>query len=262
MDNAEFEQAIAGLQLNRRAFFTTIGSTNDLVAEWAREGTQGPAIVAADEQTRGRGRAGRRWATPSGSALAFSLLLDTADKIEPSVLAKTAGLGAVVVCEALEVLYGLHPTIKWPNDVLLNGKKVCGVLPEAHWTGERLQALILGVGINVAAKSVPPVETLTFPAVSVEEITGHKVNPSELLRTVLERIFAWKERLGEPDFITAWDQRLAYMGERITFATNGNAVEAKLLGLSGDGSLRLQLKSGEERAFQMGEIQIRPAEIQ
>jgi BirA family biotin operon repressor/biotin-[acetyl-CoA-carboxylase] ligase len=165
------------------------------------------------------------------------------------------------VCEALEQTHGLQAEIKWPNDVLLQETKVCGVLPEAHWTGEHLQALILGIGINVAAESVPPAKTLSFPATSVEVSLGRQVDAGSLLRSVLERILGWKDRLSEPSFISAWDERLAYKGEQVSFSTNDHAIEAELIGLAADGSLRLKLSSGEVRSFQMGEIRIRPRTV-
>lgn len=259
MDQSEFQQAIAGLSLTRQAFYPSIGSTNDVVAEWARQGTPGLAVAAADKQTQGRGRAGRRWITAPGSALAFSLLLNTSGIVESSALARAAGIGAIAVCEALEQVHHLKAEIKWPNDVLLDGKKVCGVLPEAHWTGEHLQALIVGIGINVAAKSVPRPETLTFPATSLEQVLGRQVPAGDLLRAILERVIAWKDRIEEPGLISTWDEKLAYKAEIVSFAVNERVIEAELLGLAADGSLKLKLSSGEERMFQMGEIHIRPA---
>jgi BirA family biotin operon repressor/biotin-[acetyl-CoA-carboxylase] ligase len=254
----EFDSAVAGLDFQRAAFFETIGSTNDVVAGWAREGTTGPAIAAADEQTQGRGRSGRRWLTPPGSALAFSLLLDTANMFDNNALGRASGLGSLAVCEALETSFDLQPFIKWPNDVLLNGKKVCGVLPEAHWSGERLQALILGIGINVAAKSLPDLAILNFPATSVEVELGHPINTAALLRAVLESLLAWRPRLGQPEFLRAWEGRLAYRGETVMLETGeGEQIEAELIGLSSNGALKLHLASGE-RIFQAGEIHLRP----
>ena len=171
MNHAEFARAIDGLPLARAEFFETIGSTNDVVAAWAAEGAVGPCLAAADEQTQGRGREGRRWHTPAGSALALSLLLPAPQGFEASQLGRVSGLGALAVCETLEAM-GVAAEIKWPNDVLAGGRKLCGVLPEAHWTGSRLQALILGIGINVAAQSVPADSELSFPATSVEAAAG------------------------------------------------------------------------------------------
>ncbi len=259
MNEAEFNEAIAGLALEKAAFFPSIGSTNDVIAEWAGQGLQGLAMAAADEQTRGRGRAGRRWLTPAGSALAFSLLLAPGMNLDTELLGRASGLGALAVCEALEDLYSLAPQIKWPNDVLLNGKKTAGILAEAHWSGERLQVLILGIGINVAADSVPPVENINFPATCVESELGDSVKTSELLRAVLDRLIKWKVQMQFPEFIQAWQSRLAYLGETVRLQTGTNGiVEAQLQGLAADGGLKLRLSSGELRTFQMGEIQINP----
>jgi BirA family biotin operon repressor/biotin-[acetyl-CoA-carboxylase] ligase len=259
MQQDEFEKAIAGLPLEKSAFFASVGSTNDVVAEWARGGARGLCIAAADEQTRGRGRGGRRWFTPAGSALAFSLLLDLAAGFDPATLGRVSGLGALAVCEALEDLYRLNPQIKWPNDVLLAGKKVCGVLPEAHWSGERLQALILGIGINVASNSAPPQETLNFPATCIENVLGKEVSAADLLRAVLQRLLARKDSLNTPPFLTAWQTRLAYIGEQVAIeGGDGQSLEAELVGLTGDGGLKLKLPNQEVRVFQAGEIQVRP----
>jgi len=259
MNEVEFKEAIDGLALEKTAFQHSVGSTNDVVAEWARDGEKGLALAAADEQTRGRGRAGRRWLTPPGSALAFSLLLSLDVSPDTALLGRASGLGALAVSEALERLYGMASRIKWPNDVLLNGKKTAGILAEAHWSGEHLQALILGIGINVASDSVPPVETINFPATCVEAELGRNVRASELLRAVLEEVIAWRSQMQSPEFIRAWQSRLAYMEQnvRLNMGTD-RVIEAQLQGLASDGSLRLRLPSGELRNFRMGEIQITP----
>jgi len=259
MQQAEFDKAIDGLALEKSAYFASIGSTNDVVAEWAREGAKGLCLAAADEQTSGRGRAGRRWFTPPGSALAFSLLLEVAPNFEAAYLSRVSGLGALAVCEALEELYDLKPQIKWPNDVLLNSKKVSGVLPEAHWSGERLQALILGIGINVALNSVPSQESLNFPATSLQEALGKPVDVADLLRGVLQKLIARKGGMNLPDFLADWQARLAYQGEQVTLDIGeGRSLSAELLGLAADGGLKLRLPGGETRVFQAGEIQVRP----
>jgi BirA family biotin operon repressor/biotin-[acetyl-CoA-carboxylase] ligase len=257
MKQVEFEQAIAGLTFEKAAFFDSIGSTNDVIAEWASKGTTRISIAAADEQTSGRGRSGRRWFTPPGSALAFSLLLDLAPSFDKALLGRASGLGALAVSEALE-RHGLQPLIKWPNDVLLSGKKVAGILPEAHWSGERLQALILGVGVNISSGSVPPANEVSFPATSVEESSGKKIMPGDLLRAMLESLAAWKERMSEPEFMDAWQAKLAYLGKQVQLENaDGPAVQAIVEGLAEDGGLKMRMAGGELRTFQAGEIQLR-----
>ncbi len=259
MQQAEFEKAIAGLPFEKSAYFDSVGSTNDVVAEWARNGARGLCLAGADEQTRGRGRGGRRWFTPAGSAVAFSLLLNLATRFVPAYVGRVSGLGALAVCVALEETYGLSPQIKWPNDVLLAGKKVCGVLPEAHWSGEHLQALILGIGINVASNSVPLQSALNFPATCIEDVLGKQISATDLLRAVLERLLERKDGLNAPGFIAAWQERLAYKGEKVAVnGGDGESLEAELIGLTNDGGLKLQLPNGETRVFQAGEIRVRP----
>lgn len=258
MNKAQFEEAIAGLPLEKAEFFPTVGSTNDVVVDWAREGAKGLYVAVADEQTRGRGRAGRRWFTPRGSALAISFLVDLAPSFDQAMLGRVSGLGALAVCEALESSFQLRPKIKWPNDVLLNGKKMCGVLPEAHWSGEHLQALVLGIGINIAVKSVPSAEVLDFPATSLERELGWKTEAGGVLRAVLAAVVKWKEKLGDPDFIQEWDKRLAYKGEAVRLESiEQPSTEAVLVGLATDGAILMRLPKGELRAFQAGEVRLR-----
>jgi BirA family biotin operon repressor/biotin-[acetyl-CoA-carboxylase] ligase len=255
MLEVEFAKAVAGLPFKKAAYFSSIGSTNDVVATWAAEGATGLCLAYADEQTSGRGRAGRSWFTPPGSALAFSVLLENPQELEPNILGLVSGLGALAVCEAIERLYHLKPQIKWPNDMLLNGKKACGVLAEAQWSGEQLKALVLGIGINVAPQSVPTQNTLSFPATSIEDALGENVEPADLMRGILVSLIDWKDRLRETNFVETWQARLAYKGQRVNLEGGGEFVEGEVLGLAPDGRLRMRINDSE-REFSLGEIQI------
>lgn len=256
MNKADFSEAVAGLPLARAEFYESVGSTNDVVAAWAGEGAPaGICLAAADEQTQGRGRDGRSWHTPAGSALAFSLLLPP-QGAETGQLGRVSGLGALAVCEALETL-GVAAEIKWPNDVLAGGRKLCGVLPEAHWAGNQLQAVILGIGINVAAESVPDASELHFPATSVEQAAGAPLAAGGLLRAVLERILAWQPCLAQAEFLQAWEQVLAYRGQPVQLHSGAEPVVGVLAGLAADGSLRLVV-DGTERTYPAGQVQLRP----
>ena len=260
MDQRTLEQALAGLPLAKIAFFARVGSTNDVAAGWATAGEPGICLAVADEQTKGRGRAGRGWHTPPGAALAFSLLLPDLPGVDREKLGLVSGLGALAVCEGLEELFGAPTEIKWPNDVLVGGKKVCGVLAEAQWSGDELQALVLGIGINIASSSMPPAEMLNFPASSLEEALARQVERKAVLAKALERLFAWRERLGTPEFVAAWEQRLAYRGKLVQLEGAGEGpVEGRVQGLGPDGSLRLELADGAVNAFRVGEIGLRPA---
>lgn len=265
MDEAALKKLLAGLPLGSIRYFDSTGSTNDDAARWAEAGAPHLSLVIADEQTAGRGRQGRSWYTPPGNALAFSLILKGVEQegtLHSEAIPRLTALGTLAVCAALQQEYSLNPQIKWPNDVLLDGRKVAGVLAEASWQGERLAAVILGIGINIAIQSVPPQEALLFPATCVEAALGVPVERWALLRTVLAALVEWLPRLASMDFLQTWERQLAFRGEwvRVTFG-QGSALEGQLLGLDTAGALRLRLPSGEQTAIQFGELSLRPIEL-
>jgi BirA family biotin operon repressor/biotin-[acetyl-CoA-carboxylase] ligase len=258
MDQASLQSLLADLSLGSVRYFATVGSTNDLARRWAEAGARDLSLVAADEQTTGRGRLNRRWITPPGSALAFSLILK--DTGEADVLRYTA-LGALAVCDTLNTALSpvLPAQIKWPNDVIATRRKLAGVLAEADWRGETLTAVILGIGINVAPPSVPPDEQLNYPATCVEAIVESPVDRWGLLHAVLEKLLFWRRRLGTEEFVAAWGARLAFRGEWVQVSFEGQPpLEGQVLGLTAEGRLRLRDRQGELHELHGGELNVRP----
>lgn len=272
MDQTGIEKILQGLALGPVQYLAQVGSTNTEALRWVDQGASDLALVVADEQKAGRGRQGRRWLTLPGTALAFSLVLRHDPAAGRSVgvdasgqLAHLTALGALAVSQALGQAYNLQCQIKWPNDVLLERRKVCGILVEAQWLGERLSASVLGIGINVTPASVPPEGELIYPATCVETALGRPVNRWQLLRSVLENILSWRSRLGTPEFLQAWDQRLAFKGEQVyIYAGTGEQEQPDqrglLLGLDAQGCLQTRSQSGEIRTFCNGELRLRPSE--
>lgn len=261
MDQTSLEQLLADLPLGSLRYYNTVASTNDLAARWAEAGARDLSLVVADEQTAGRGRMRRRWLTPPGCALAFSLILRSTQELSHFHLAHITALGALAVCDTLNATLSplLPAQIKWPNDVIATRRKLAGVLAEAHWRGDQLMAVILGIGINVAPESVPADELVDFPATCVETVLGRAVDRWGLLQAILQKLLEWRPRLGRPEFIQAWERRLAFRGEWVYLFQNGKPpLEGQILGLMPDGSLRLRLRSGEVAIFQSGEIHLRP----
>jgi BirA family biotin operon repressor/biotin-[acetyl-CoA-carboxylase] ligase len=278
MDHDQVQSALAGLPLGGIRFFDRVGSTNDEARLWAAEGAADLALVLADEQTSGRGRSGRVWVSPPGSSLAFSLVLHPPDT-GTYILSRLTALGALGVKDALGKRYGLTAQIKWPNDVLIHRQKLCGVLAEANWDGDRVQALILGIGINVALDAGMLANQFLSPAAlsatSVEAAAGKPIDRLELLRAVLEEIVHWRSRISTQAFLAAWEASLAFRGEWVQVtvgdstgkdglprALEGAAPiqeEGLIIGLAQDGSLQLRTASGAIVKISAGEIQLRPA---
>lgn len=275
MDQARLELKLANLPLGGIRYFERTGSTNDDAARWIEEGAPDWALVVADQQTAGRGRMGRTWHTPPRASLAFSLVLYP-DQEGAYVMPRLTALGALAVCDALHTLYGLMPKIKWPNDVLLERRKVSGVLVETQWSGSQLSAMILGIGINVAPSSVMGDSRLRFPATCVESVTGHAVDRHDLLHEVLANLLEWRPRLGSQAFLQAWEERLAFRGEWVQVSPGQSpgkdglpkdleglpvpVHEGQVIGLAPDGSLRLRTRSGETVMIHVGEVRLAPVE--
>jgi BirA family biotin operon repressor/biotin-[acetyl-CoA-carboxylase] ligase len=257
MNKTKIESVLTALPLNAYRYFDSIGSTNDEALVWASQSAPDLSLVVADEQTSGRGRMDRKWFTPPGSALALSLILrpTEAERAHPS---RTTGLLALSLTESLSKL-GLSPQIKWPNDVLLNGKKVAGILVESSWMGETLEALILGMGVNVHAASVPAIENILFPATSIETELGNSVERSHLLQEILTRVMEWRPRLGMEAFLKAWEENLAFRGQQVQVeGGSGDALTGEMLGLEPDGNLRLRDERGKSVTVRFGEVHLRP----
>src|SRR5688572_5009269 len=129
MNEQSLKKSLSKLELGGLRYFDSIGSTNDEALAWAASNAEDLSIVIADEQTRGRGRLHRTWHTPKGSALAVSLILRP-DKSTSPHLSRIVGLAALSIFDAM-LTFGLTPQIKWPNDILLNRKKIAGILVES-----------------------------------------------------------------------------------------------------------------------------------
>ncbi len=252
MDEKTIRNALQPLELPAVRYLPVTASTNTEALQWAAQGAPDLAVVIADEQTAGRGRDGRRWHTPPGAALAVSVVLRAGpdDVYGPPRL---AGLGAISIALALRDVYGLPAQIKWPNDVLLSGRKVAGVLVETVWQGDAWQYAVVGMGVNVRPAAVPA--DVRFPATDIERVLGKGVVRSELLYEILKSLVAWRSRLGSPAFMQTWEGLLAYRGETVTLMlAQAPNVTGTLVGLADDGVLRLRLPDGGLQMFSVGEI--------
>jgi len=258
MNEGEYQKRLSFLSLGGLRYFNSTGSTNDEALKWASEGASDLSLVISDEQTAGRGRSGRKWHTPPGSALAFSLILrPSPDEIKHP--ARITGLGALALVDSL-LSFGLFPRIKWPNDVLINGRKVAGILVESDWVGNNLKACVLGIGVNVLKASTPSFESINFPATCIEVELEHPLDRIELLKGILSALFIWRNKIGRDEFIQTWENSLAFRGQQIKVLTDSlTPVTGELVGLEPNGNLQVRRMDGNLQLIQFGEIHLRPA---
>lgn len=256
MNQEELEALLANLNLSAIHFFDSVGSTNDEAMKWAKNGASDLSLVVADEQTLGRGRLDRPWFTPPKTALAFSLIIRPTHAEKP-LLSRTVGLAALALSDVLQTL-DLNPQIKWPNDILLNGRKLAGILIEATWFEDEVQSIVIGMGINIAKGSVPSTDILGFPATSLENTLGYLPDRNVILHAIIANIIALRPHMGTDSFMSSWESKLAYNGRQVRVEMGGgNVVLGKVTGLESDGSLKLRGDDGKTISVRFGDVRLR-----
>ena len=239
-------------------FHKRIGSTNDEAKRLANEGAPHGTLIIADEQTEGRGRAGRRWSTPAGSAVALSLVLRP-ESIDPAQIGELTVLGALATVEALAGL-GVQAWIKWPNDVLISGGKAAGVLVESGWVDDQLIYTVMGIGINVHPDSLKNTAAFEFPAACIEAELGQPIDRKNVVVSVLRALDERYAQLGSGSLMTAWEANLAYKGQIVMVQGDQIKSTGKLVGITQQGQLRLQLFTGEVLKIGVGGQRLRPVD--
>ncbi|HXG35403.1 MAG TPA: biotin--[acetyl-CoA-carboxylase] ligase, partial [Dehalococcoidia bacterium] len=189
----------------------SVGSTQDLAREEARKGAAEGTIVLAEEQTKGRGRLGRAWVSPPGENIYATLLL----RPELGVLRYLSMIAPLAIAQAVEEETGLAVAIKWPNDIMISGRKLAGVLIESELREERVEYSLVGMGVNVnlAPQRFPEIEA---SATSLKEQTGKETTREEFLATLLNRFegLYLAAKHGEPPY-KAWRERLETLGKSV-----------------------------------------------
>jgi BirA family transcriptional regulator, biotin operon repressor / biotin---[acetyl-CoA-carboxylase] ligase len=230
----------------RLLHFATIGSTNDEAKALARGGAADGTLVWADEQTAGRGRRGRAWASPPGNL--YLSLVQRPDGT-PAHAAQLGFVAALGLGDALLALTGpaLRLSYKWPNDLLADGKKLAGILLESETgAGERVDFVVIGVGTNLASKP----EGVEFPATSLAEQGFPDVTPARLLAAFIRHFAAWAQRWraqGFPPVRAAWLARASGIGEEIRVRLDRSTFTGRFHDLDQDGALLLDGAQGRRR---------------
>ena len=236
-------------------FYQSTGSTMDDAAAWAREGADEGAVVVAATQTASRGRMGRRWISEEGN-----LYLSVLFRPEPDALALLSPLAGVAVARAIRQVSGLYPTIKWPNDVMIDGRKVAGILAESALSGSQIQHAIVGIGVNVAL-DVSADPEIAATATSLNHASGSEIDCPELLRRILQHLdglYLDLRRGRSP--IVEWRRWLDTLGQRVAVTHHGATDTGLAEDIDQHGNLLLRTDTGELLTLTAGDITLRAAQ--
>jgi len=227
------------------------GSTQDLATELALAGEPEGTAVMALRQTNGRGRSGREWTSPPGKNLALSIVLRP--RVSMSEMPLLGLLASVAVAQTVETFGVRAAQLKWPNDVLVRGRKIAGILSEASTDGRSVRFLIMGIGLNVNAELSDFSPNFTIPATSLIVETGVKRNLAMVGRDLLDKIGALYDRTvqeGCKFIVPMWESRWAHRGRMLASAGIVGMAE----GLDFDGALLLRTTQGSLTRVVSGEV--------
>jgi BirA family biotin operon repressor/biotin-[acetyl-CoA-carboxylase] ligase len=227
-------------------YFPQIGSTMDAARELAKKGAGEGTIVIAEVQTRGRGRLSREWLSPEGG-IYFTLVLRP--KISPAYAPRVNLMAATAVAAAIKKLFGLRAELKWPNDVLIAGKKVCGILAEMDAEMDVVNCVNVGIGIN-ANTSIPQFEkTVT----SLRDVLGRLISRKELLTALLVEIERRLPSLMKADLLEEWKKLSATLNRDVRISSLGEEVIGQAIDIDATGALILKGKDGSLRTVLVGD---------
>jgi len=255
----KLQEVLRTKHFGRSLFFSReVGSTNDWAKELAELGASEGTIAIAETQMTGRGRFGREWASPKGG-LWFSVILRP--ELKPAEAVKVVFVAGLAVAEVLRELYGLRVETKWPNDVLVNGRKVCGILAEMNTTGEKVNYVIVGIGVNANfdAKGAFP-EELRGVATSLETELEKKVRLEELFRALLERLERIYDQYitgGFSPVLERWKEYAGFLNHQVEVMSQNERLVGLALDVDNDGALVVRLEDATIRRVFVGDISLR-----
>jgi BirA family biotin operon repressor/biotin-[acetyl-CoA-carboxylase] ligase len=238
-------------------YYLRIDSTNATARQLAEEGAKEGTIVIADEQSKGKGRLSRSWISPPKKNLLFTLIFRPAMK--PIQVFRLTLLSSLSISEAIERETGLKPLIKWPNDLYLNHKKVCGILTEFAGDQDRVSYCLVGIGMNVNFDpSVYP--EIRDSATSLSQCLKQEVPRVQILRKILERIeenYRWLKREGVARLQEEWNNRSFISGKMVT-VSSGETDECGIAeSIDEDGFLILRDEKGEKKKILSGDVSLK-----
>ena len=237
-------------------YLDTIDSTNTYGKKIAKETSHG-SVVLSEEQTLGRGRLGRGWISPVGEGVFISIVLKPDIPLTEGM--KMTQIAAAATCKAIRDLTGLEALIKWPNDIVVNGKKVCGILTEMAGELNRIDYLVVGIGVNTNNEKFP--DKLAGIATSLRIEKGREIDRKTLIVKILENFECFYE-----DYIKSKElvrtlavirSYSAILGKNVFILKGDRKIKALALEINDDGLLGVRYENGEEEMLLSGEVSIR-----
>lgn len=231
-------------------YVPVLESTQDYAAGIFKKHLKPGIFVATNFQSRGRGRGSRAWLAPRGQALLFSLVLFPGHA--PSHLHLLTITSALAVCEGIRSHVNLKPEVKWPNDVLVNGKKVCGILTEMFKTRKGDQAVIVGVGLNVNQRASAFPGEIRQTATSLYLEKGGLIPRLPLLAAVMkafeDQYFLYQRGMFQ-EIIKRWKNYSSILGRRVTLCSGKREIQGVVIDLEDSGAIVLRLDTGKTESF-------------
>lgn len=231
-------------------------STNQTVKMLAEQGASHGTLVVAERQVSGRGRRGRPWHSPKGSGIWMSILLRP--QIHPMSASMLTLVAAMAVYDAISSrVEGC--AIKWPNDIVINGRKVCGILTEMSSELDNIHYVVIGIGINVNTDDFP--EDIAAVAASMHVITGEYYKRAEIIADVWKSFEKYYDQFLQTEnlslMVESYNQRLVNMGRKVYIEERGSQYEGTACGIDSEGALLVEKTDGTRTAVISGEVSVR-----
>jgi len=233
----------------------SVGSTNDLTKELARQGAEHGTVIFAESQTAGKGRRGRSFFSPPGQGIYMSMVLKPDRHSFDRSL--TTPFAAVAVCEAIEAVSDIAPQIKWVNDVFADGRKVCGILTEAVTLYDGTQHLVLGIGINFSRPDTGFPAEISASAGAVFNKPDPPVTRSRLAAEILNRVLIQPPDYSDSQMLRKYRRRMMMLGQTVVVTGAGESYEAVALDIDSEARLIVRNNAGETIYLSSGEISVR-----
>jgi BirA family biotin operon repressor/biotin-[acetyl-CoA-carboxylase] ligase len=235
--------------------FERTTSTNDVIEKLARDGVKEGAVVFAESQTKGRGRLGRRWMSPDRKGLWFSVLLRP--DLRPREITQLTVVAATALWRAIYEQTDLRPEIKWPNDILIRGRKTAGILTELTAELDRVKHVILGIGVDVNLSASEFPSELRKIATSLKIESGETISRSDLAVEILRELDRDYARVCSGDFASVadeWEEHCTTIGRNVAIQIGDRQIRGRAESLSEDGALLLRTEHGRLERIIGGDV--------